>query len=66
MSSWNNGGMLKSVFNGNGLHTYYFEKLDSSSFEAYNLHYSYSTYSYNSIDEIYAEGGNLIVAYIIN
>lgn len=67
MSSWNNGGMLKSVFSGEGLHTYYFKKTAANTkpFEAYNLTYSYESIFYSSIDEIYAKGGDFIVAYII-
>lgn len=70
MSTWNNGGMLKSIFSGEGLHTYYMEKVNISSstykFDTYNLRYDYACKSYNSIDEIYNMCGDFIVAYIIS
>ena len=66
MSCWNNGGMLESVFHGDGLHTYYFKKENANKFFTYNLRYSNSFITYSNIDSIYSIGGNFIVAYIIN
>lgn len=65
MSSWNNGGMLTSIFSLEGLHTYYFRKETAGCFTTYNLRYGSGTKSYPTLDAIYAEGGDFIVAYVI-
>lgn len=65
MSTWNNGGAINSIVQGDGLHTYYVEK-NNNIFYAYNFKYSYKAEDYDSIDILYtAAKGNFIVSYII-
>lgn len=65
MAAWNNGGMLQSIFSGQGLHTYYFTKTGKDSFDTFNLNYGNSSVPYGSLADIYKQGGDFIVAYII-
>lgn len=66
MSSWNDGGVLKSIFGGDGLHTYYLKKLDGQELWVYNFDPDNAPIFCASIDKLYSKTGNLIAAYVIN
>jgi hypothetical protein len=65
MSTWNEGSMLNSIVKIAGLHTYYIDKISSSSFKSYNFESRSIPKDHGSIDEIYNDSGDFIVAYII-
>lgn len=65
MSNWNNGGMLKSVFGGDGLHTYFINKKQGT-YNTYNFIPSTQLKTYNFISQIKSSTGDFIVGYIIN